>query len=109
MSDQHVGAEPADEPDGAVAAHRAELEELAVATILTIMGDSHLSADTRLAAVEKALRAVGRDAPPKVSTPNQTLVLSFGGHVQGALRGMRDAIQLMDGASNSAPEPGADR
>lgn len=77
---------------------RAELESMAVTTLLEVMGNTQYEAGVRLVAAEKALRALGKAEPVKSTSPQ--VVFNFGDHLSKALLGIGKTFELMEPAQD---------
>lgn len=73
--------------------HREALEELAVSTLLELMGDGSVDPKVRKECADSALKAVGRDAPPKAPT-GPAITFNFGTGLKSALGGL-DTFQAL--------------
>jgi hypothetical protein len=81
-----------------------EMEELAIQTITEIMSNSSYSPQDRLAAARDALKALGKNEPPK-QQGNQ-IVLNFGAHLSSALLGVGRVGELMRPAADQETTDG---
>ena len=66
---------------------RNQLEQLAISTYTDLMSDSRVDPSVRKSAADSVMKALGKDAPPKASGPNQ-VVFNFQGGLKTALTGM---------------------
>lgn len=75
--------------------HREALEELAVSTILELMGDGTVDPKIRKECADSVLKAVGKDAPPKVAAnTGPQITFNFGTGLKSALGGL-DTFQAL--------------
>ena len=75
--------------------HREALEELAVSTLLEIMGDGTVDPKVRKECAETVLKSVGKDAPPKAPPSNgPQITFNFGNGLKSALTGL-DSFQAL--------------
>jgi len=85
-----------DEKESAFELHREQLEQLAVAAYSEILSTSNVDPSVKLAAADRVMKALGKDAPAKQGpgTANQ-FVFNFQGGVKTALGGMGQLQNLL--------------
>ena len=77
-----------DSKDSAFELMRSQLEQLAVAAYSDILSDSRVDPSVRKAAADSVMKALGKDAPPKLNPSSQQIVFNFQGGLKSALSGM---------------------